>query len=73
MKKKLLLPVLFISAMLFNGCLSFTKSNPCDVVIGSHTAVTPVPRPTVSWWMPRHQAVLDRVAQGNVDLLMIGD
>lgn len=40
------------------------NSRPCDVVIGSHTAVTP---------LPRHQAVLDRIAYGNIDLLMIGD
>lgn len=73
MNKKLLLPVLCISAMLFNGCLGADQSNLCDVVIGSHKAVTPVSRAATAWWMPRHQAVLDRVAQGNVDLLMIGD
>jgi len=71
-KKMLLLPVFCISAMLFNGCLSTDQITPCDVVIGSHAAVTPAPRDG-KWWMPRHQAVLDRVAQGNVDLLMIGD
>ncbi|MBI9020089.1 MAG: hypothetical protein JEZ10_02380 [Verrucomicrobia bacterium] len=59
--------------MLFNGCLGVDQPKPCDVVIGSHTAVTPLPRPEKNWWMPRHQAVLDQVAQGNVDLLMIGD
>lgn len=71
--KKILLPVLFIFAVLFNGCLAMDQAKPCDVVIGSHAAVTPAPRPEVNWWMPRHQAVLARVAQGNVDLLMIGD
>lgn len=25
------------------------------------------------WWMPRHQAILDRNKQGNVDLLLVGD
>ncbi|HPR83543.1 MAG TPA: platelet-activating factor acetylhydrolase IB subunit [Pontiellaceae bacterium] len=73
MKKKLLLPILCISAMLFNGCLGLENAAPCDVVIGSHKAVTPAPRADVAWWMPRHQAVLDRISQGNVDLLMIGD
>lgn len=73
MNKKMLLPVLFISAMLFNGCVGLDHSKPCDVVIGSHAAVTPLPRPEKDWWMPRHQAVLERVAQGDVDLLMIGD
>jgi beta-glucosidase len=73
MNKKMLLPILFIFTALFNGCLSAERAKPCDVVLGSHVAVTPVPRPDVNWWMPRHQAVLDRVVQGNVDLLMIGD
>ena len=73
MKKKMLLSALFISAMLFNGNAGLDHSRPCDVVIGSHAAVTPLPRPEKDWWMPRHQAVLDRIAQGNADLLMIGD
>lgn len=74
MKKKLLLPVvLCMFLMLFSGCQGVDQAVPCDVVIGSHTAVTPVPRSAPAWWMPRHQAVLDRVAKGNIDLLMIGD
>jgi beta-glucosidase len=73
MNKKILLPILFISALLLNGCTGIDRANPCDVVIGSHAAVTPLPRPDKDWWMPRHQAVLDQVAKGNVDLLMIGD
>jgi len=44
-----------------------------SVAIGSHTAVTPTPRPEREWWMPRHQAILERLAQGNVDLIWIGD
>jgi beta-glucosidase len=73
MIKKILLSVLFISAMLLNGCLGLEQAKPCDVVIGSHEAVTPMPRPEKDWWMPRHQEKVDRIAQGNVDLLMIGD
>lgn len=69
MNRKMLL-LLSVSAVLMNGCLCADKAKPCDVVIGSHAAVTPVPRSTPDWWMPRHQAVLDRIAQGNVDLLM---
>lgn len=71
MKKRLLF-ILSVSVLLFTGCLSFGPK-PCDVVMGSHAAVTPVSREKPDWWGPRHQAVLDRVAQGNVDLLMIGD
>lgn len=73
MNRKVFLVVLSLSAPLFGGSLTVDQVTPCDVVIGSHAAVTPVPRPEKDWWMPRHQAVLDRIAQGNVDLLMIGD
>ena len=73
MNRKTFLLVLSVSALLFSGCATVNQVNPCDVVIGSHSAVTPLPRPEKDWWMPRHQAVLDRIAQGNVDLLMIGD
>ena len=73
MNKKFFL-LLSVSVLLFNGRLSAQQADPCTVVIGAHTAVTPVPRaPTPEWWMPRHQAVLERVAKGNIDLLMIGD
>jgi len=72
MNKKMLLLVLCISAVLFSGYSGIAQTVPCDVVIGSHPAVTPVPRAN-DWWMPRHKAVLGRIAQGNVDLLMIGD
>jgi len=54
--------------------LNTAPANPCDVTIGSHTAVTPILRERApDWWMPRHKAVLHRVARGNVDLLMVGD
>lgn len=72
MCKKLLFS-LGVAVLLVSGCLTVDKAKTCDVVLGSHTAVTPVSRPNVDWWMPRHQGVLDRVAQGDVDLLMIGD
>lgn len=70
--KKFLSFSLIITAILY-GSICQAAVNPCDVNIGSHDAVTPVPRPDVDWWMPRHQFVVDRVRQGNVDLLMIGD
>ncbi|MEX0937476.1 MAG: platelet-activating factor acetylhydrolase IB subunit [Pirellulales bacterium] len=37
----------------------------------SHDAVTPVPRE--GGWMQRHERMNERVKQGNVDLVMIGD
>ena len=37
-----------------------------------NSAITPVSRAD-EWWMPRHEEKVERVKQGNVDLLMIGD
>lgn len=59
--------ILYCQAVLYGG-----KTNPCDTKICSQAAVTPVPRAD-AWWMQRHQAIVDRVKQGNVDLIMIGD
>jgi lysophospholipase L1-like esterase len=41
--------------------------------IPTHSAVTPTDRLNVDSWKTRHQTVLDRVAQGNVDLVFVGD
>lgn len=37
-----------------------------------NSAVIPVVK-DADWWLPRHQNILDRVRQGNVDLIFIGD
>jgi beta-glucosidase len=39
----------------------------------THSAVTPEHRASVKGWMDRHKQVLDRVAQGNVDMILVGD
>lgn len=64
-----------IFALLLGGLIAgscATPVDPCLVKIGSHRAVTPVDR-SGKWWISRHEAVLKRVAKGQVDLLMIGD
>ena len=71
MKRLSFLVVLLVGGLFVGGCT--TPVDPCSVEIGSHKAVTPVPRSSKEWWMPRHQAVLDQVAEGPVELLMIGD
>jgi lysophospholipase L1-like esterase len=43
-----------------------------QVQMGSEPTTTPVPR-NDAWWQKRHQAVLDRVKQGNVGMIWIGD
>ncbi len=37
----------------------------------THSAITPAHR--YNWWGARHNQVLDRVKQGNVDLILVGD
>jgi beta-glucosidase len=68
--KKLFILLFCLAAVNF----VFAAENPCDVKIGTHPAVTPVDRPDqANWWVPRHEKVLERVKQGNVDIIMIGD
>jgi beta-glucosidase len=71
MKKILFLSTLFVVFFYCNTCRA--KVNPCDVKIGSHSAVTPVSKMNEDWWAKRHQEIVNRVKQGNVDLLLIGD
>ena len=40
--------------------------------VRANDAVVPVPRPD-QWWQQRHQSMNERVKQGNVDLIFIGD
>jgi beta-glucosidase len=69
--------VVCISSVVFSGCMQKAeKVNAYKIVPNAFPAVTPVPDDAnwcASWWMPRHQAVVDRVKQGNVDLIFIGD
>ena len=44
---------------------------PCLVAAEDHDAIKPVPRQ--GGWMTRHQSFNKRVAEGNVDLVFIGD
>jgi len=62
-------------------CLVLIVSTGCSVTepsgigglveAGEHTAVTPIHRH--SWWTLRHWEVNDRVGQGKVDLIFVGD
>jgi beta-glucosidase len=57
-------------------CLSTGFADPLDLygLQGkTHSAVIPLPRTDTDWWMPRHERILKRVAEGNVDMIFIGD
>ncbi len=57
---------LFISVVLATSCVSVSSPPP------THSAVTPVPRKDKGW-VDRHESFNKRAAQGNVDLIFIGD
>jgi beta-glucosidase len=62
----------FTMVLLITGPTPAETSDQQAVEIGQHKAVTPVAR-TPDWWMPRQQANKERIGQGGVDLLMLGD
>ena len=67
---------LLLTGMTLVGCAS-QQTRAFEAVEGKrHSAVTPG-RQTAEWaapwWGPRHEAVGARLAQGNVDLLFLGD
>ncbi len=74
MKNSLLgfLTLIAISAGL-SACQSIPATDPYGLAGKSHEAVTPADRAHVDWWMPRHEQVLERIRQGDVDLIMLGD
>jgi len=74
MKRKLFdLLTLVMMTTVLSGCLEKQTCDPYGLAGKMHSAVTPADRANNEWWMPRHQKVLERVAQGNVDLIMVGD
>lgn len=73
MKKLRILIAAMVLSMFLCGCAVKEPVKEYHITQGSHLAVKPFPRDFEPWWMQRHQAVLDRIRQGNVDIIMIGD
>lgn len=74
-RTSVLVTLVLASLVSFCGCSTVPTAADiafADVALKSHSALAPVPRDD-GWWMLRHEAVNTRVAQGNVDLLLIGD
>ena len=67
------LSTLILMSVFLSGCQSIPTTDPYELAGKSHAAVSPADRAHVEWWMPRHEQVLERVGQENVDLIMIGD
>lgn len=78
--KTTILTVLLLALLLnLSGCS--TAPTPADIAFAevsqkTHSAVIPKFQDlpwAKEWWMPRHNAVKERVSQGNVDLIFLGD
>ena len=67
------LTALCAAGLIFGGCAArVEKVNAYKIIPNSHLAVTPAQRMD-EFCVNRHQAIIDRVKKGNVDLIFIGD
>lgn len=74
-KTTILTAVLLALLLNLSGCA--TQPTPADIAFASvaqksHSALAPESR-SADWWMSRHKAFNQRIAKGNVDLILIGD
>ncbi len=74
MKNRLLrIPVLAVILAGLTICQPIPAADTAGLSQQPHEAVTPTDRANIEWWLPRHAQVLERVRQGEVDLIMLGD
>ena len=71
MKQRFTIKV-FVAALLVIGPAIAIAQTTQRQVQQTHSAITPVDR-EADWWQAHHEVINTRVAQGNVDLLFIGD
>ena len=59
---------------MLGGCESLGQEKvfQYEITLNAHSAVRPAPN-GYDWWMPRHNAILDRNKQGRVGMIFIGD
>ena len=70
--KKMLLCSLVLVCVTFLGCNRPGKVSTYNIKLGSEPTVTPEPGP-YDWWPVRHESIVNRAKQGNVDMILIGD
>lgn len=68
--KKILVQA-FCFSIIVSTCAIAAK-NPCDIKPDSN-AVVPIPKLDKESWASRHNDILKRIKQGNVDIIMVGD
>lgn len=64
---------LCVLSICFLGCTETQKTKTCPYGLEgkTHSAVTPADR--LDWWGKRHYGVLEQIADGDVDLIYVGD
>ncbi|MCF7958492.1 MAG: GDSL family lipase [Phycisphaerae bacterium] len=78
-RNTVILGVLAAVLVCVSGCTSTPTAAEtafAQVALKTHSAVTPETQKAKwaeSWWLPRHNSINQRFAQGHVDLIMIGD
>jgi beta-glucosidase len=55
-----------------SNCIKAKNVYAYKIALNAHSAVTPVAN-SDDWWTKRHQTILDRVKQGHVDMILVGD
>lgn len=71
-KQKYFVTLLLAAIIAASGCTTTPLSSERKVVPETNDAVIPAPKDR-DWWLPRHDSVKQRLADGGADLLMIGD
>jgi len=72
MKQFIIFGLNLVLALGMVGCAGKEEVFKQQITLNSKETVTSMPR-SDKWWMDRHEAVVNRIKQGNVDLVMIGD
>ena len=60
-------------SVIMDGCEERGKSTLAQLKARGHSAVVPAHGSATEWWGERHRQIVDRVGQGNVDLIFVGD
>ncbi|MHB0946559.1 MAG: GDSL-type esterase/lipase family protein [Sedimentisphaerales bacterium] len=70
-----MLDMMLAGSMILLACCSKSAVNSCAVYSQKNAAVIPVMKAEKEsyYFMPRHQAILQRIKQGNVNIVFIGD
>jgi beta-glucosidase len=70
--RQILISWFIICSVLWLGSCSREPTDQYSIRLGSNSAITPV-SVADEWWHKRHQAILERIRQGDAGMIWIGD